>query len=225
MLLFRTPLAAAVAAGVLSGCTPLMKAAVDTVGAAVGSPPALVVSRDAVMARPSFQQRLDSPFGSAVVVLARVEGSEEFWVTSSRQVLVTQNGLIRRTTGFPENLDGSRFVSSPTAPSDPFEAGLHKIAAGMESQREVDWMPGYRYGVRIGSRFQPIGIEEHDILGERHRLLRVDEHFAADGVEFSGINRHWVDPQDGFVFITEQSLLPGLQLRLTQLRPYRSAQR
>ena len=225
MIRVRVPVAALLVAGALSACTPLMQGAVDTLRAGVASPPALTVSRDDVMARPSFQLRLDSPFGAAILVLARVDGSEQFWVTSSGQVLVIEHGLIRRTSGFPETLDGTRFVADASGPGDPFAAGLHRLAAGADSLREVDWMPGYRYGVRIHSRFERGGIEEHDILGERHRLLRIDEHLRADGADFAGINRYWIDPQDGFVFISEQLLLPGLRLRLTQLRPYRSATR
>lgn len=225
MVLLRVPVAAALAAGALSACTPLMKGAVDTLRAGVAPPPALVVSRDEVMARPSFQLRVDSPFGSAIMLLARVEGERQYWVTSSSQVLVIEHGLIRRSTGFPENIEATRFVGDGKGAVDPFVTGLHRLPAAAGALREVDWMPGYRFGVRVRTRFERVGMEEHDILGERRRLLRVDEHFEAETAGFTGVNRYWVDPQDGFVFISEQSLLPGLRLRLTQLRPYRGAGR
>jgi len=225
VLPLRVPVAALIAASALSACTPLMRGAVDTLRASVASPPALTVKREDVMARPSFQLRLDSPFGSAIMVLGRVDGRQQYWVTSSGQVLVIEHGLIRRTSGFPENLEGTRFIADEGEATDPFAAGLHRLTAHSRSIREIDWMPGYRYGVRIRSRFERIGLEEHDILGERHRLLRIDEHLQGEGTDFSGINRYWVDPQDGFVFISEQLLLPSLRLRLTQLRPYRESSR
>ncbi|WP_255345700.1 YjbF family lipoprotein [Azoarcus sp. KH32C] len=202
-----------------------MRGAVDTFRASVASPPELNVKRDDVMARPRYQLRLDSPFGAAVMVLGRVTGSEEYWVTSSRQVFVIEHGLIRRSAGFPENLEGTRFIAESGQSPDPFVAGLHRIGTDTYSTREVDWMPGYRYGVRIRSRFQRVGIEEHEILGERRSLLHIDEHLRGEGTGFEATNRYWVDPQDGFVFISEQSLFPGLSVRLTQLRPRREASR
>lgn len=212
----------AAAVGALTGCTPLSRGAIDTLRAGFASTPELVVTRDDVMARPRYQMRLDSPFGSAIVVLGRVEGARQFWVTSTNQVLVVEHGLIRRTSGFPENLDGTR-VRASGSDTDPFAAGLHRIAHQFDTEREVDWMPGYRYGVSLHSHFQRVGIEEREILGERRQLLRVDERVRGEGASLDVINRYWVDPQDGFVFVSEQTPLPGLTLRMTQLRPYRGS--
>lgn len=198
-----------------------MQGAAGTLRLAFASPAPLVVDRSEVMQRPRYQLRIDSPFGSALMILAQVEGHTQYWVTSTHQVLVIEHGLIRRVTGFPENLEGTRFLPQGDTPHDPFAAGLHRITAARSAVREIDWMPGYRYGVRVESTFQHIGLEEHDILGERRRLLRIDETYRANGTDFAGTNRYWVDPDDGFVFISEQTLLPKLALRLTQLRPYR----
>lgn len=220
-MLVRTVLMAVVVMGAatLAGCSPLMRGATDTLRIAMASPPQLEVSRAQVMQRPSYQLRIDSPFGSAIMILARVEGRTQYWVTSSRQVLLVENGLVRRSTGFPENLEGTRFAGGQA--QDPFAAGLHRIDAPLTAIRELDWMPGYRYGVRVSSTFERIGYEAREILGEQHRLVRIDERYRAEGVEFSGVNRYWVSPEDGFVFVTEQTLAPGLPVRLTQLRPYR----
>lgn len=205
----------------LSGCSPLMQGAAGTLRLAFAPPASLVVDRADVMQRPRYQLRIDSPFGSALMILAQVEGHSQYWVTSSHQVLVIEHGFIRRVTGFPENLEGTRFLPQGSEPADPFAAGLHRIQTPRGAVREIDWMPGYRYGVRVESTFQRVGVEEHDILGERRRLLRIDETYRTAGTDFAGVNRYWVDPDDGFVFISEQTLMPKLTLRLTQLRPYR----
>jgi hypothetical protein len=228
---FRALCAASLTLGALAACSPTMRGMVDTLRVAWSAPPAFTDTRAEVLARPLYQQRLDSPWGSAVVALGRVNGDRQFWATSSGQVLVLEHGLIRRSVGFPETLEGTHFVGGeggdPLARqgADPFAAGLHRLADGARSVRELDWMPGYRYGVRVHSRFERVGLEDHDILGERHRLLRIDEHLQAEGVDFAATNRYWVDPDDGFVFVSEQHLLPGLTLGLTQLRPYRGAAR
>ena len=223
MVSLRALIAALLAASALGACTPIMRGAVDTLRLSVATPSALVIDRAEVMARPSYQMRLDSPFGSAIMLLARVERNRQYWVTSSNQVLVIEQGLIRRTSGFPENLEETRFIADDAA--NPLAVGLHRLSLVASSIREVDWMPGYRYGVRILSRFQRGDVEEREILGERLRLLRIDEDFRAEDGLFSGRNRYWVDPGDGFVYISEQVPLPGLQLRLTQLRPYRESSR
>lgn len=211
-------LAAATVLLALAGCSPLMQGSVDTLRAALSGPPELIVTRDEVLARPYYQLRLDSPWGAAVMALGRVDGSREYWATSSGQVLLVEHGLVRRAVGFPETLEATRFVDGG---DDPFAAGLHRIANGATSVRELDWMPGYRHGVRLNSRFTRGGREAVEILGERRELLRIDERIEAEGGAFSTVHSYWVDPEDGFVFVSVQEPVPGMTLQITQLRPYR----
>lgn len=194
-----------------------MQGSVDTLRAAVTDPPSFTVTREEVMARPYYQLRLDTPWGSALMSLGRVEGSNEYWATSTGQVLVLRHGLVRRTVGFPQSLEAARFVDG----ADPFVTGLHRLEDGSQVYRELDWMPGYQYGVLVRSRFARGELETVDILGEPHTLLRIEEHLQAVRADFSAIHRYWVDPQHGFIFVSEQQPLPGLTLRITQLRPYR----
>lgn len=217
-------LAAITAALVISACSPLMQGSIDTLRAALSGPPELVVTRDEVMARPYYQLRLDSPWGSALMSLGRVDGNREYWATSTGQVLLIEHGLVRRAVGFPQTLEATRFVDGG---EDPFAFGLHRVADGATRIRELDWMPGYRHGVRLRSRFSRGALETHTILGESRALLRIDEYMQGEGgaADFAALNRYWVDPRDGFVFISEQQPLPGMNLRITQLRPYREAAR
>lgn len=210
-------MAVALAAALLTtSCTPATQAARDTMVAAFSGPPALIVTRDEVMARPYYQLRLDSALGSAVLLLARVTDGQEYWATSTRQVLVIENGLVRRATGFPDTLEATRFIGA-----DPFAIGLHRIQDGATAQRRVDWMPGYRFDVTLHSRFKPRGRERVEILGEPLELLRVDEKLSSPSTRFEAINHYWVDPADGTVLMSEQQLAPGLRLQLTALRPLR----
>lgn len=198
-----------------------MQGSVETLRAAMTGPPEIIVTRDEVMARPYYQLRLDSMWGSALMSLGRIEGNSEYWATSTGQVLLLEHGLVRRTVGFPQSLEAVRFVDG----IDPFVTGLHRLEDGAESSRELDWMPGYRHGVLVHSRFSRGNLETVDILGEVHTLLRVEEHLQAAQTNFSAIHRYWVDPQDGFIFVSEQQPLPGMSLRITQLRPYRETGR
>ena len=196
-----------------------MEGAFDTLRASRAPTTKLELTRDEVMARPYYQLRLDSPWGPAVMSLGRVENDSEYWATSSGQVLVLEHGLVRRTVGFPQSLEGIRFVEGP----DPFAIGLHRLEDGARVSRELDWMPGYLHGVRVHSSFTRKGLESVEILGEVHTLLRVDEHLKAAKADFSATHHYWVDPQDGFIFVSVQQPLPGMTLRITQLRPYRES--
>lgn len=223
-------LIAAVAVLTLVGCSPIMQGSLDTLRSAVAKPPELVVTRDEVFARPYYQLRLDSPWGSALMALGRVEGSREYWATSTGQVLLIEHGLVRRVFGFPQTLEDTRFVNEEQdggsgGGTDPFSRGLHQIEDGALSVRELDWMPGYRYGVQVQSRFSRGLSETVKVLDESRELLRIDELISAKNADFTVLNRYWVDPADGFIFVSEQHPLPGMALRLTQLRPYRGGVR
>lgn len=221
MKLLRPLLALAIASA-LSGCSPspLVRGSLDTLKVAFGGPPTLEQTRSEVEANPNPQIEIGTPYGEAGMVLGRVQDGQEFWVTSTRQVLVIQHGLVRRTVGFPDDLQATRF-SGP----DPFASGLHRLADGAESTREIDWETGYRFGVRLHSRFSRKGTEHIEILGVSRELLRIDEHLQAEGTNFKVTNRYWVDPEDGFIFLSRQHLAPDLPVTLTQLRPYRESTR
>lgn len=212
--------AALTAACALSACAPPLQGAFGTLRDALYTPrPTVSTSSADILARPYFQQRLQSPWGTALLVLGRTQGSQEFWATSSGQVLVVEHGLIRRTTGLPQTLEGTRFLGP-----DPFAAGLHTLPDGSHSRRELDWAPGYRYGIQVRSRFRRHGLEAVTLprnLGSPRLLLRIDEELEASNARFSVTNRYWVDPDDGFIYKSRQYLAPHLPVTLTQLRPYR----
>jgi len=56
-------------------------------------------------------------------------------------------------------------------------------------------------------------------------LLRIDEQVDAPTLNFRATNHYWVDPQDGFIWRSEQHLTPRLALKIVQLRPDREAAR
>lgn len=193
-----------------------------TLQASRQKPATFTPTKASVAALPYFQIFLEtSRFGSAILVLAYERQNGEFWATSSGQILRLVHGQVRGSIGFPdENLDNLRVVSA-----DPFAAGLQNLKTTQNLEYRADWLPADRYGITIKSELTPKMLEKIEILEEEKTLLQIEERFSAVEVNFSGVNYYWVDPQDGFVFRTEQSLTPTLRLRLTQLRPYRSPSR
>jgi hypothetical protein len=129
-----------------------------------------------------------------------------------------RDGLVVRTTGFGDNLAGTRLGAD-----SPFHAGLHKLADGQRSERWIDLASGYRLGIPVQSSFHKVGLERVSILERDYDLLRVDEDIRAPLLGLSATNKYWVDPKDGFVMQSLQQVTPDLQVAITQLRPYRGA--
>jgi len=203
-----------VASLLVSACTPLSTAAVDTLKVAFQRPEPLNLTRQQVDATPYYQITIAAPTGEAVMALVRLQDGVGFWMASTRQILMLEDGLAIRSVGFNDNLDGTRFDGA-----SPFKTGLHRIPDGLQSRRQVDFISGYRMGVIVTSRFNKKGLETVQILDRNVELLRVDEDFTMEGLGFSAQNRYWVDPIDGFIMASEQHLTPELPLRIVQVRP------
>ncbi|VVM43260.1 MULTISPECIES: YjbF family lipoprotein [Pseudomonas] len=203
-----------VASLLVSACNPLMTASMDTLKAAFEGPVPLNLTRQQVDSTPYYQITIAAPTGEAVMALVRLQGGVGFWMASTRQILMLEDGLAIRSVGFNDNLDGTRFVGE-----SPFKTGLHRIPDGLEARRQVDFVEGYRMGVSVTSRFQKKGLETVHILDRDVELLRVDEDITMDGLGFSAQNRYWVDPADGFIMASVQHLTPELPLRIVQVRP------
>lgn len=200
----------------LCACTPLWRAALDNMRASVEGPKPLELKQAEIDARPSYQLELQTSAGNAVLFLARQDRGLQFWVPVTKQVVMMRDGLVVRTTGFDDNLAGTRL-----GVDSPFHGGLNKVADGQTSERWIDLPNGYRYGVPLSSRFRKVRMERVRIVDREYELLRVDEDIRAPLLGLDATNRYWVDPQDGFVMQSLQQVTPDLQVLITQLRPYR----
>lgn len=204
------------AAMLLAACTVLPQTTVDTARLVFSGKPKLDLTAAEVAARPYYQLQVDSKRGSALLVLGNVNAGREAWYSAQDEIVFLQHGLLVKSWHLGTDIDATRL------PADsPFRTGLQHVRAPIESHRVVDLSPDYRYGVTLDSRLSPAGVETVDILGTRHRLLRIDEHVRSAALGFEADNRYWVDPADGFVWKSRQTIPGGLTLTLTELRAYR----
>jgi hypothetical protein len=205
-----------VAALLLGGCSDWAQGVGETARRVMHPSPALP-SPDEVLARPYFQMQVDQGRHSAVLVLGNVDGDREAWYSGDGVILFLRHGLLVKSWGMPAtNFDGTAL------PADsPFLAGLERLTGPVTTTRQVDLSPGYRYGVKLVSRLSPGPLETVQVLGTPHRLRRVDEHVSAQAMDWQADNQYWVDPSDGLVWKTRQTLPGGATLTLTMLRPYR----
>lgn len=203
-----------VACLLLCGCSPLMKASVDTFKATLNSAEPLPLTADDVAAVPYAQILVTTPSSQGVMAKLRQQGDLQYWVASGKQVLLMRNGLVVRTTGLEPGLDGTHFDGQ-----SPFKRGLQHIADGERSTRWIDIYKGEQVGLAVNSRFIRKGLETVTILDTPYVLQRIDEQVEIPALGFSGTNRYWVRPADGIILQSEQYVTPGLLLRIVHLRP------
>lgn len=200
----------------LAACSVLPQTTADTVRLVFSGKPTLDLSAADVAARPYYQLQVDSKHGEALLVLGNVDGGREAWYSAQDDIVFLRHGLLVKSWHLGTDIDATRL------PADsPFRTGLQHVRAPVESHRTVDLSPGYRYDVRLDSRLSPAGMETVDILGTPRPLLRIDEHVRSAALGFEADNRYWVDPADGFVWKSRQTIPGGLTLTLTELRAYR----
>ncbi|MCX7515278.1 YjbF family lipoprotein [Frateuria hangzhouensis] len=204
-----------VAALLLGGCSDWARGVAET-ARRVAHPSPELPTREEVLARPYFQMRVDQGRHSAVLVLGNVDGDREAWYSGDGVIVFLRHGLLVKSSG----MGWGDLVGTSLPAGSPFLAGLQRLEAPVVGARVVDLSPGYRYGVRVESRLSPGPMESVQILGEAHELRRIDEHVSAAGLDWQADNRYWVDPADGLVWKTRQTLPDGPTLTLTMLRPY-----
>ncbi|WP_259150503.1 YjbF family lipoprotein [Pseudomonas sp. JAI111] len=210
------------AALLLCGCNPLMKATMANFKAVASGPDDLELTPAQVAAVRYPQLKLTTPSGIGVLAMVRARGDLQYWVASGKQVLMLRDGLAVRTVGlgFGGDLDGTRFDAV-----SPFRQGLHRLPDGYTSQRWIDLYHGYEVGVAVNSRFTRQAMETIRILDKEYAVLRVDEQIDAPAIGLRATNHFWVDPDSGFILQSEQQLTTQLRVKIVQLTAERGAVR
>ncbi len=203
----------------LGGCTQATRGTIDTIKLEWQSHAKLNPTPEQVAANPYAQIHVTTNGGDAILVLGNIDGHRQYWYGKDGAFVVLDHGRVVQTFGLPENLDASRIVST----NDPFDAGLNHVDSHAAYDRQDDWSPGYRYGIPVHAELSASGNATIDILGTSHAVTLITEDMAMPAAGFHATNRYWVDPQDGFVWKSEQHLMPGLTLTVVQLRPYRGS--
>lgn len=197
----------------LAGCSPVSRGSLQSIRLAVHGE-RVDPTPESVASSPYYQLQVNTPGGEAILVLAKTEQGRLGWYGKAGDIVFTRDGLVVKTVGLPQDLDGSTFPGR-----DPFHEGLQHLTAPVDYVRRMDWSPGYRYGNVLRGHLVPGATEDVDILGTVHRLRRIDEQLSASGIDMT--NRYWVDPADGFVWKSRQHVAPGYPVETIQLRPYR----
>ena len=152
----------------------------------------------------------------AVISLAQSQGGRLFWVSRDGLSIVTENGRIVRTVGFPGNIIGSK----PTT-RDPLSLPHSPDWGGFSFFRTVDFDEDLGYGHRMECKLQDLGSEEITVLGRTFAARKYGEPCEVPTLKWTFENTHWLDADTGFVWRTRQWVSPGLKkpIELEVLRP------
>lgn len=141
----------------------------------------------------------------ALLVLGRYDGDKLDWISAEHEVVVTRRGRVVKTYGLPQDLSETVFLTA-----DPVGQPSRAVAAAQSCLRTLDLEPGHHDGVVVSSRFEKIGDEAVDILGERIPAELWQERGAAAQLAWEFVNLYWIDPNSGYVWKSRQSAAPSL---------------
>lgn len=194
----------------LAGCTTASRATSDSFRLLLKRQ--VTATPEQVAANRFPQAQLKAPDLSAVMVLGYVDEGLQSWYAGSNAVFqLNDTGLV---TGVSSP---ARQIQARIVGASPF-ARLQTLGTTATVQREYDWIPGYRMGVRATGTLTRGEIESISILGKERQLVRFDEHIEGS---FRAHNIYWADPSTGFIWKSRQQLSPSYTVELVQLKPYR----
>lgn len=135
----------------------------------------------------------------SVLVLGSVEGSDFHWFSNDRAVIVTRNGRVIRSAGFPIDLKFSRYLDVDPLSRPP------GTEAGAIFRRVVDMEPARVFGEVLVSKFDVVGEETLDLMFGRFHTVHVVETGSATNMKWAFENHFWRDLATGAVVSSLQS--------------------
>jgi hypothetical protein len=176
---------------------------VDVVGAVkytVFGSPDLPISRDLVDEIPYATIAAKIGKGPrSLLVLWRTEGDALHWLSADGVAIVTRGGRVIRTAGLPTTIRDTIILGA-----DPVATGLQLDPEQTLFTREVDF-PSTGIVV-MSSNFKVVGPKSINIVEIDFETILVEEQVLAGHLNWKFTNHYWVDPADGFVWRSRQTI-------------------
>lgn len=148
-----------------------------------------------------------------LVVWQKRENRQDYWRSGNGIVIVTEQGRLIRTAGFPQDQIASRLFSG----FDPLGTVLDRNRV-YQMSRQLDWAPD-QYGQLAEHEMSYSGPRTIDLQGEVREVAEWSE-----VIRFPKTRRRWkqliqVDPQSGQVLRSIQHVGPEMRVILELLKP------
>jgi hypothetical protein len=135
----------------------------------------------------------------SILLLGKKDGQELHWFSSDNAVIVTTNGRISKTAGFPENIKKTT-LNSP----DPVNRQFHRKKFPEYSRRSIDIDVGNHFSIPIISKYKTFGPREISISGIKIKTILVQEQNTSKTLNWDFTNYYWGDIYDGFIWKSRQ---------------------
>lgn len=203
----------------LAGCgeAKTARSLVDAFRISLIGHPDVPISRSAIGRLPYASIRAKIGKGPrSILILWRVDHDDLHWLSADAAAIVTRMGRVVKTAGLPENIRDTRSLAQ-----DPLAIGITSQAAPDTYVRTVDVeTDGPLYQLKIESRFREVGARRITIAEIEFDTILFEEICKATTLNWSFRNRFWVDPADGFVWRSEQTIARAFpQITIEVLKP------
>jgi len=139
-----------------------------------------------------------------LVILEKVEDKNYFWVSKDKVYILTKDGRIERSLGLLNNL------TKITSIDQSFKEVLTKPNPVTDYYSYYSFEEPLLLDLKVSISIENKGIQEIEILGERKKLILIEESISSDLIGWKEKNKFWVDPNDYFVWKSEQNISPKL---------------
>jgi hypothetical protein len=205
--IFQRILLSGLTAVALTGCikSQALVNAYDAVIITVAGLPDTNITRDSISKIPYAS--ISAKIGKgprSLLILSQKTREELHWISADRAVIVTQNGRVIKTYGFPENMRQTHLEGK-----DPVNRKLHTLKKSTQFKRSIDIDKGNKFGTQISSSFRVIGSRTITIAEIEIKTVLVVERNTAKTINWSFTNYYWADSYDGFIWKTRQHIAPS----------------
>jgi hypothetical protein len=157
---------------------------------------------------------------AAILVLAHSDGSTRHWMASNEVSIVTHNGRMVQTVGFPRDLRRTDLFDA-----DPLSSAPHLLREPVSYQRTQYYRqgdPGSDSAVSLNCTLEAIRPVDIEIAEVRLHTILMEENCRSDtgGSASKQTSLFWVDPYDGFTWQSRQKITEGYPpLTISVLKP------
>lgn len=140
----------------------------------------------------------------AILFLIAVEGPEHFWGASDGTLLITQNGILKRTDALPGNLHNLRY----TRGFNPFKHSLATIRKTTLASGTLSLMPQKLFSLPFTSDFANIGNQTIQTANGKQVLKKIKQRVFVPSINWSYVNYFWVNQKTGKIVKSSQHFSP-----------------
>ena len=184
---------------------PSFNYAYESIKKAVFGYPDLNISRQIVEDIPYASSLLKIGKGTqGLVILESIENKNYLWVSKDNVYLVIRDGRIERSLGLINNL------TQITSIDQSFKSLLTKTNPVSKYYSYYSFEEPLLVDLKVSISIENKGIQEIEILGERKKLILIEESISGELIRWNEKNKFWVDPDDYFVWKSIQYISPKL---------------